>query len=417
MDKHGIDKLFRHNRAGRCLPGIVVVWALIAWIGGAHAQTETSIQVQVNQYTVVFGQHIRFHLEVSSVADIRSIVLAYRTADTPGTSVQRLTFEPARQISVDYIHEIAQHYIRPFVEVTYWWTIEDSNQTRLITPSQTFVYEDNRFEWQTLSHENVRVHWYRGDLETVQVTLNTALSGLNRARQDIGLEQTAQVLDIYMYATPGDLNVALPLPARSEALTIYETGVILTAFAPEAVQLPKIKRVVPHEVTHALIHAATQNDQDRVPAWFAEGLATSLEYAFVPNPEAGQLLAEAVRRHETLPLETLCAGFPVEVEAANLAYAQSASLIDYIRDVYGRQALRDLLAAYADGATCGGGVQRVLGISLERLEYAWLDSLLPHSGWVAFWVDNAPWLILLVLTVGIPFLFVLRPQAGQVQEQ
>lgn len=385
---------------------------------GMSARADSPIQVEANRYTVVFGQHIRFHLEVSSVADIQSVVLAYRTADVQGTSVQRMVFKPAQRISVDYVHEVAQRYIRPFVEVTYWWTIEDDNQNRLITPSQTFVYDDNRFVWQTLGQEEVRVHWYRGDVEMAQSALNTALVGLDRARQDLGVEHLERPIEIYMYAGPDDLDFALPLPAQSEALTVYETNTILTAFPPEVAYLSRITRALPHEVTHALIHAATRSDFDRVPTWLAEGLAVSVERTFAPDPDADLRLVEAVRQRQTFAFDALCAGFPTDVQAANLAYAQSASLINYIRDVYGRQALRDLIAAYADGATCGGGVQRALGMSLERLEYAWLDSLAPRSRWSALWTDNAPWMLLLMLTVGLPLLFVLprRSRVVQVEE-
>ncbi|MBN1937114.1 MAG: hypothetical protein JW934_20820 [Anaerolineae bacterium] len=397
----------QQNRFRHILLGILVVLALSVQPDPAHVLAETSIQIEANEHTVVFGQHIRFHLQVSSTANIQSIVLAYRTTDTQGTNVQRMTFDPARTISVDYIHEIEQRYVRPFVELMYWWTIEDGDQNRLITPSQTFVYADNRFDWQTLAQDSVRIHWYQGEIEVAQTALNKAVVGLDRARQDIYVEGISKAIDIYMYANANDLNVALPLPTQSEALTVYETNTILTSFAPETAHMPKIERILPHEVTHALLHEVTQSDLDRVPTWLAEGLATSVEYAFVPNPDANLRLAEAIQRRETLSFSILCAGFSTDPVQANLAYAQSASLINYIRDVYGRQALRDLVAAYADGATCDGGVQRVLNMSLERLNHDWLDTLSPRSMWAAFWIDNAAWLILLVLLIGVPFLFAL----------
>jgi hypothetical protein len=80
---------------------------------------------------------------------------------------------------------------------------------------------------------------------------------------------------------------------------------------------------------------------------------------------------------------------------------------DFIRDRYGRQGLRDLVAAYVDGATCEGGVYRALGIALEGLESQWLASLTPQSALAAFWQRNGAWVILLILFAALPFVFVL----------
>jgi hypothetical protein len=165
---------------------------------------------------------------------------------------------------------------------------------------------------------------------------------------------------------------------------------------------------LPHEVTHALIHEATQSDFDDVPTWLAEGLATSVEYEFAPDPEAQLLLEQAMGKRRLLDLSTLCAEFPNDWATARLAYAQSASVVDHIRNLYGRQALRDLVAAYADGATCDGGIRRVFGFSLDRLESSWLEYMGPRSAWTVFWESNGAWVILVVLFAGLPLLF-LRP--------
>jgi hypothetical protein len=298
--------------------------------------------------------------------------------------------------------------------VTYWWTIITAAEDRLTTEPRTFVYADNRFDWQTLSDGIVNVHWYRGDLKVAQLALDVAVAGLNRARQDIDTHVFHRPIDIYLYASTSDLSAALAagMDSGTEALTLYETNVILVSFGPEGVNIPKLERVLPHEVTHALIHEATQSDHDHVPRWLSEGLATSVEYAFVPDPDAPSLLKQAIQEGEWLPLDTLCAAFPRDPAHSRLAYAQSASLVDYIRDRYGRQDLRDLVAAYADGATCEGGVNRVLDSTLSRLEAQWLTSLEPGSRWARLFRDAAPWLILLASFATL-LIFFVWPAYGQ----
>jgi hypothetical protein len=161
-----------------------------------------------------------------------------------------------------------------------------------------------------------------------------------------------------------------------------------------------------------LIHEATQSDFDHVPLWLSEGLATSVEHTFVPDPNAHSLLEAALRERGPISLSALCAAFPHDPASAHLAYAQSASVIDYIRDMYGRQALRDLIAAYADGATCEGGVRRVLGSSLDRTQTLWLAWVMSPNKWEAFWRDGAAWVILLALFACLPFLLMRSPRAS-----
>jgi hypothetical protein len=390
---------------------IVLAWG-IAWLGSlvptSHA--EEPIRVHVNAHDFAFGQQVRFQLEVESDDPIQSIVLAYRTLDTLGTTVEAMRFDASTSVRLEYVHEIRNRYIRPFIELTYWWTIVNAAGERLSTDPQTFAYVDDRFDWQTLNDGAIQVHWYQGELKVAQQALDISLAGLNRAAQDIGAEAIKSV-DIYLYATPEDLQAALPapLPTGAEALTLYETNVVLVPFGPEGTNIPRLRRVLPHEVTHALLHEVTQSEFDRLPLWLSEGLATSVEYTFVPDPDAQLLLEEAMRARTLIPLNTLCAAFPPPPDLARtrLAYAESASIINFVRDRHGRQTLRDLVAAYADGATCEGGVQRVLKSSLDRLEARWREALAPRSKWIVFWEENGAWVILFVLFTAFPLLFII----------
>jgi hypothetical protein len=392
-----------------CTRGLIV-WGLFA---GLLAHAQEGIEVQNNTHSFVFGQQVRFALQVTSANPIQSIVLAYRTSDTQGTTVETMAFEPSTSVSVEHVHEIGRRYIRPFVEVTYWWTVNDAQGNQIVTEPQTFAYADDRFEWRTEVQDGVKLYWYRGDPGVAQQALEVAVAGLDRARQDVGVVDLRTPIQIYLYSSAEDLHLALPagLPSGAQALTLYETNVILVSLGPETTNIPGLRRILPHEVTHALIHEATQNRFDRVPFWLSEGLATSVEYVFSPDPDAAVELEAALRGQNWISLDTLCAAFPQDPASARLAYVQSASLVNHVRDVYGRQALRDLIAAYADGATCEGGVRRVMGFSLQRLQTLWLASLAPQGAFSAFWKESGAWVFLFILFALLPLLFVRTPRS------
>ena len=395
----------------------LVLWGMAIWSLGLTRETralaEDPIRVLANEHSVTFGQELRFHLEAEADAPITSIVLAYRTSDTRGTTVETMSFDPATKVSVDHVHEIERRYVRPFVELSYWWTIADATQARTVTEPQQFLYADDRFDWQTRSEESINVHWYDGDIQVAQQALDVAAEGMRRARQDIQVG-AVQPVDIYFYANMDDLALALPpnTPSDMEALTLNEMNVILVSFSPEATHIPALQRVLPHEVTHALIHKATQSDTDHVPMWLAEGLATSVQYTFAPDPDAQDLVQETARQPGTISLQDMCATFPGNPADARLAYAKSASVIDFIRDRYGRQGLRDLVAAYVDGASCEGGVYRVLGTTLDGLEAKWQASLAPQGALASFWEHSGAYLIL-ILVIALPLLVFILPSRAR----
>jgi hypothetical protein len=151
---------------------------------------------------------------------------------------------------------------------------------------------------------------------------------------------------------------------------------VLVAIPPNQEALAHMKRDIPHELTHLLIYKATGAGYIRIPRWLDEGLASANEELAQP---AYQLALEAAFSHNQLiPIETLCAPFPADAGLAQLAYAESQSLVQFLRnrDPY---VVRKLLGAYAGGATCSGGVEQVLGSTLGAIELNWRASLGPHG--------------------------------------
>jgi hypothetical protein len=371
-----------------------------------------SIRVLANAHSVTFGQEMRFTLELEGDAPITSIVLAYRTSDTQGTTVETIAFAPDKAIRVEHVHEIGERYVRPYVLVSYWWTIVDLMGARLVTDPQQFLYTDDRFQWQVLNESGVNLHWYQGELKVAQQALDATLAGLAGAEEALGvpLPPDSAPVEVYLYANSQDWASALPpdTPSDVEALSLHEMNVVLTSFGPETAYIPDLKRVLAHEAAHVYVHAITPGDP--VPLWLNEGLATSVQFTVAPDPEARTLLEQAARDDTLIPLLNLCASFPRDIDVARLAYVQSASVIDLIQSRYGRRRLRQLFAAYGDGATCEGGIYRVLGVSMEGLEAQWRAGLTQTdpsaSPWGSFWERNGAYLVLIGV-LALPMVFVL----------
>lgn len=366
---------------------------------------DEALTVTANTVNYVFGQHVTFRLEATSPSPITHAVLAFRTADNQGTSVFTPSFERDFQVSLEHVHEISRGYLKPFVTVEYWWTLENDAGQQVSTPLQSFTYEDHRFGWHTASGPNAVVHWYAGDAAYAQSALDVATRSLARIGQELNVTSPSP-LHLYLYASTDDLHGAL-LPRQREWIggeAFPELNALLIAVPPTEGYTLFMRRIIPHEITHILLYHATGGAVARVPPWLNEGLATVNEE--LPDPEAALVLQDALQEDRPLPLDGLCGTFPSDAEQARLAYAQSASLVRFVRDFYGEQAIAGLVSAHADGMSCRGAVDRVLGLSLEQLDSNWRAYLGAQTPQAALWRAAAPWL-LLVLGSGLMILLYL----------
>jgi hypothetical protein len=380
-------------------------------VGSVQAQTEVVATVPPAEYS--FGQHITFHLNATAPVTITEVNLFFRIQGQNGSTAIPVDVEPGLQVDISNAYSLVDHYVPPFATITYWWVIQLDSGVQWQSEPQFLYYADNRYEWQRLyeQREGVswEVYWVAGDVVFAQQALNVAVESL----ADIYPELRAPVpgvIRIFVYPEEEDLRSALYLAGYDWAggQARPELGAILVGIPDAASAVAYMDRLIPHELTHLLVYEASGRQVGQVPPWLNEGLATSNERE--PDPARRALLEERLENDRLLPLEALCAPFPTEEEAARLAYAQSASLVNYIREEYGRQAIRDLVTAYSEDVSCEAGVNRVLGKSLKGLESAWIAHLSRQGEIVMALNDSAVWIAFWLLTalVALPFVGMFR---------
>jgi hypothetical protein len=379
----------------------------------------SGITVVKSEASNSFAQQIVFTLEAASDAEITQVYLFFHAAGDERTEAADVTIgEPGRAIT--YVHDLGNFPLPPFATVSFWWQIEDAAGNTLTTDPQQFEYTDNRFQWEQLGPstgsghraEGITVHWIegRGDLAFGQAALDIAKASV----EEINAELRAPAPDsiaIYIYDTQQNLEAAMALTGRDWAggQARPELGVIVVSIPHEQGHTSRMNRYIPHEITHLLVYQlVTPAGYRYVPEWLDEGLATANER--LPEPDYALVLEGAREEGRLIPLEDLCVPFSPERATALLAYAQSGSLVQFVREQYGAEGIRALLAAYANGAGCAGGVQEALNVSLSGLETAWRTSLEPKSPWQVWMEQIGIWagLWLLMLLVALPMIGGLR---------
>ena len=383
------------------------IWAacllLLPWLLTAVFPGHQPVASQ-SQATYEFGQFFHFSLLVQGSQPISGVTLFFRGADSLVTTTVDVAVEPALEIRAEHTVELTQIRLAPFSTITYWWQVTDTAGNVLEVPVQSIAYEDDRFDWHALSDENVVIRWTNEEAALGQTALDIVNDSLTQLAAIIPVA-LPEPLRIYIYPSASDLQSSLRLTGRDwvGGHANPELGVILVTAANARTAAVDLRQSIPHELTHLMLYQATGEAYLNLPRWLDEGLAVNMEAA--PGPNEALILEESLASGTTIPFTELCTLIPLDGRQAVLAYAQSASLIDYIQAEYGILALNEMVSAVADGADCDSVSSRALNISLAQLNQDWLQSLSPQSPLVHFWQTGGIWLFLLIAGFGLMFVF------------
>ncbi len=135
-----------------------------------------------------------------------------------------------------------------------------------------------------------------------------------------------------------------------------------------------------HEWVHYVV---SYNSRDRTPIWLQEGLAKSTEMlwredAFSLEVQKQSLLAGALQSGEWITFEQMhpSMAYLPSAESAALAYAQVATMMEYLQIEQGRDALGRVIGHVREGEDAREAVARVAEEDFDTFEVQW-------KGWLA----------------------------------
>ena len=356
-----------------------------------------------------FGEHVTFSVDLPGELNIESVRIIIAMPGEFSSQSFPVTIGANNHISFIYDFDKLSQF-RPFSQVSYAYEV-----TLISTPSNTislteelfFIYEDNRFTWQTVNNNTpFTIHWYEGGEDFGQAVLEAATAAVKDSKDQIQLP-IPRALDIYVYASAAELQEALNLVDQSWAAGHAETdlNLALVSITPGEDQKNEINRQIPHELMHIRLRQTYGNGFLLIPAWLNEGLASSAEIN--PPLEITQLLSAAFKNNALLSFSGLCQGFPEDATGANLAYDQSVSFTRYLFDRFGVEGVQQLLSSYTAGEGCAAGFHQALGSSLAQVELNWQLATFGSNPAELAKVDFSPWLVLLGIILLSPFIVII----------
>jgi len=167
--------------------------------------------------------------------------------------------------------------------------------------------------------------------------------------------------------------VDYPPPDYATGVAYSRWGVILlTMSAPQTWEPPDLQVVLVHELSHVALYRAVRGNP--VPRWFNEGVAIhQSEVRLLPRMES---LLRAAAQRSMHRLSDLDRHFPSRPHEVNVAYAQSADVVGFLRRSNNdERRFHRLIQSLRDGETFDTALATGYGWTRMGLEREWRDSL------------------------------------------
>jgi hypothetical protein len=348
------------------LAGIAMVAA------AALASPYPNVVVHTNEARVEFPQSITFQLELSSEVTIRSVELEFRTdAMTCGQSVSKAipeNFVPTSEVDVEWEWNLRRAGVLPPGTVIWWrWVLEDANGDITELDEQSVVFEDPNFTWQHIEDGNLVLFWYSGSKDFAQRLLDAGRQGVDQLELMTGV-QVERPVQIYIYDSPESMQAAtLFSPEWGGGLAFPRHSKVIIGISPS--ELSWGIGAVKHELSHVLIGYYTFSCVNSTPIWVDEGLAMYSEGEL--DPYSQDLLQSAIDQDNLLSTRELGQIFSESPDLARLAYAESYSLVSFLLEDFGSDAMLNVLTKFKQGASVDRALESVYGFDRDGLDAAW----------------------------------------------
>lgn len=341
----------------------------------AHAAAAPRAGVERDRAVIAFPDTVTFSATLQSSAVITSVTLEYgNEQQTCGEVVAKAypQFMPSNSVNVEWTWNMRQSGSLPPGARLWWrWRYADESGAQFTGETQTAVWLDDTHDWQTLSGENLRLHWYGMDRSAAQTMLEAGLESLRRNREWTGLEPDGAI-DVYLYPNYNDMRDAILYePAWTGGLAFSDFNIVIMGLSGGDTTWDK--NTIIHELTHVLVGHFAFSCIGALPAWLNEGLAMFSEGGLSAGMQSQ--LDGAVRGNSLQSIRSMSGGFSEIPERATLAYAQSYSVVKFMIETYGQENLIQFLVALRDAKPVDAALHEVYGLDTEGLEDAWRASL------------------------------------------
>jgi len=338
------------------------------------ASAPADLTIVDTRANAVFPLSLEFTIEAESSSPIVDARLLYQVDKVNYASVTSEAwpeFVPSTTLAASWTWDMRRASLPPGATITYWWRVRDESGAVVESDPHIVTFDDDRYAWQETGLSTVSLMWYEGDEAFAAQMIDVCDTAVEDLARDVGTRVDRRI-KVYIYASSTDLRQAMVYPQEwTGGVAFTDYGIVAIGIGPGDMDWGV--RALRHELTHLVIHAATFSPFGGLPTWLDEGLAMHNEGEVEPGFR--QLLLQAAEYDALLSLRTLTGPFSSDTARAYLSYAESQSVVEYLLDTYGSEAMHTLLMAFRDGAVMNDALMLSFGLGLDELESDWHASL------------------------------------------
>jgi hypothetical protein len=339
--------------------------------GPALAQGQGQITVSNSTAQMNFPLALNFSSQIKSNVNITDVRLRYQVEQMSFAQVTAeayIAVTPSSAVNAKYSLDMRKvGGLPPGTYVDYWWAVRDSSGAALETQPVRYQINDNRYTWRNLSQGKINLFWYQGDNSFAQSLMTAGQQALDKLASDTGATPD-KTINIYIYANSKDLQGSMIFPNEwTGGVAFVQYSIIAIGISPS--NLTWGKGAMTHELTHNVVFQEVFNPYNDLPVWLNEGLAMYAE-----GPLDSQFtgpLKSAINSDNLISVRTICSPFSAYADKANLSYAESYTLIEYLLQQYGPSKMSQLLVTFKQGSTYDGAFQKVYGFDMDGLNNQW----------------------------------------------
>ena len=366
---------------------LVTVAAALAWgfphvIATAEAPYVPPLATLVNNALPDFPNAVEFHLMYAGVAEPQSVDLEFSIQPVhscDGGAIHSVRFPPKTTIIWRWEPSEGQ-LIPPGHTVRWRWRVTDADGAVRLSHPREFVWKDERFEWQSYVKDELTVHWYGQYPEFGEHLVGFLEPQLERIES---IETKRHPVNVFIYENPEDAGPGA-LQQR-DTVNSYRAFNTVVSVMPEEIEGDELTALI-HELAHFVVQDRGFNCFNGLPHWLEEGLAMLAEGGL--SDEMRRAFAEARLIEQFIPLRSFdvpfgpntdeTGGLYLESHEALVRYAQSYSLVEFLKDEFGWESIGFVLDLFKYGITVDDALKLAFGINIDETERLWrLRSGLP----------------------------------------
>lgn len=172
------------------------------------------------------------------------------------------------------------------------------------------------------------------------------------------------------------------------AFAVPEEDLIVIDYSKMGVHPFTIDVTLKHELCHLELHRHIT--REKLPRWLDEGTCQWVTggLAEIISEGSRSVLRDAVLSNRLISIEGLTQSFPSDGRDLLLAYEESRSIVEYVKEKFGVSGVRGILEQISKGDDLEYAVRKSLSISTDDLEMQWRSSISRTNLWPSYIRDN-----------------------------